>query len=373
VSQRKISIRRIVQTLVTLLAVTGCVMALVSADRVQSVRKVKDVQIQIRNAGVVHFVSESEVCQMLFGNRHIDVQNLPLARLDVQNMEHIARSNPWVADAQVYVDNNRSLHVFVTQRVPVVRVFESSGQSYYLDTALQSVPVSDQYSHYTTVFTNVPALHPDSTGNVSRGIIVWLSQYISRHAFWNAQIAEVAMADDNTFELIPILGKQRIIIGDTSRLDEKLANLLSFYKQVQNKVGWDRYKILDLRYAGQVVASPALPWKVPVDKALSSMSWVKAVMDATPINKADADPDTVVSVGTPQVAMSSPPPAVQAAPAPQKPVRQTEKDKDKKKKITRPTADKKPDKRPKPATIRHAAPKHADARQPKPNHHSNRN
>jgi cell division protein FtsQ len=79
-----------------------------------------------------------------------------------------------------------------------------------------------------------------------------------------------------------VLGRQRIIIGDTARLDEKLQNLLAFYKQVQNKVGWDQYRSIDLRYAGQVVASPALKWKAPVDRAISNINWLKAIMETAP-------------------------------------------------------------------------------------------
>ena len=65
-------------------------------------------------------------------------------------------------------------------------------------------------------------------------------------------------------------------------LRDKLDNLFAFYEQVQNRVGWNRYTTLDLRYKGQVVASPKLSWKVPVDRALSNINWLQAVMDNAP-------------------------------------------------------------------------------------------
>ena len=60
-------------------------------------------------------------------------------QVDERAMEAILQSNPWVKDAQVFTDAARVLHVSVTQRVPVVRIFEQDGNSYYLDAALQAV------------------------------------------------------------------------------------------------------------------------------------------------------------------------------------------------------------------------------------------
>ena len=285
--KRKISIRKVIQTFVTMIVVAGFTMAVISADRLQNRKKLNHITINIRNSNTVHFLDESEVMKMLFADRHLDPQNTTLGRLDIHKMEQIARSNPWVRDAQVYVDNERDVHVFITQRVPVVRIFEETGNSYYLDTTLQAMPVSERYVHYTPIVTGTPQLRDDSNGRATKGKIIWLVDRIGSHKFWNAQIAQVVMTPGQTFELIPVLGKQRIVLGDTDRLDRKLNNLLAFYQQVQNKVGWEKYEVLDLRFNGQVIASPSLPWKAPVDRALTNMNWVKAVMEAGPKNERD--------------------------------------------------------------------------------------
>lgn len=279
---RRLSIRKILQTLVTLVAVTGCALAMISADRQQRRRTVREVQLTVNSPAGVRFISEDAVTNMLFRSRHINPNKLSVAQLDERSMEAILQTNPWIGEAQVYTDAERVMHISVTQRVPVVRLFEDDGASYYLDAHLKSMPLSTQYTHYTPVVTGVPVLRNDSLGTVIRGTIVGLIQAIARQPFWNAQVSQVAMRLDGGFELVPILGKQRIIIGDTGRLEEKLAALFAFYKQVHDKVGWDKYRTLDLRYKDQVVASPALPWKIPRDNALSTMSWLKAIMDAAP-------------------------------------------------------------------------------------------
>jgi cell division protein FtsQ len=220
---------------------------------------------------------------MLFTRRHINPKNLKLSGVDMRRMEKLARTNPWVASAQAYVDNRRVLHVRVTQRVPVVRLFGRDGSSHYLDTALKTLPVSVGYAHYIPVVTGVPSLLDDSAGRAMKGQIVGLVNRISRDSFWNAQVAEIAVSPDGRgFELVPVLGSHRILLGDTGRLDAKLKGLFSFYKGVLNRVGWDKYTILDVRYRGQVVASPALAWKAPVDRAATNMNWVKTILGEEP-------------------------------------------------------------------------------------------
>jgi len=311
--KRKISIRKVIQTLVTILAVAGCAVAMLSADRLQNNKKLGTVTVHIRNSNKVQFQDQAQVLKLLFTDRHIDPQNTTLAKLDIHKMETIARTNPWVSDAQVYVDNERNVNVYITQRVPVARLFETNGNSYYLDTALRAMPVSTTYVHYTPVVTGAPQLRDDSAGRAKKGVILSLVGYITRHPFWNAQIAQIVIADENNFELIPVLGKQRILLGDTSRMAEKLDHLFAFYQQVANKVGWDKYETIDLRYQDQVVASPAIKWKVPVDRALSNMNWVKAVMESGDKNEKDQSAITdsgVIATVTPVVAAPKPQPVV---------------------------------------------------------------
>jgi cell division protein FtsQ len=197
-----------------------------------------------------------------------------------------------VANAQVYTDNARTLHVQITQRVPVARIFDQAGNSYYLDNTLKSMPLSDRYVHYTTVVTNVPVFTSDSMDMVFKAKVVALVRYIDRDSFWNAQVSQIMVTDSMDFELMPVLGNHKIVFGDTTQMQDKFKNLFAFYKKVLNRVGWDKYEVLDVRYEKQVVASPALQWKVPVDKAAVNMSWVKSIIDNDTNDVAQPDMST---------------------------------------------------------------------------------
>lgn len=325
--KRKISVRKIMQTLVTVLVTGACIAAMTSAARKQDAKHIKDFSINIKNEQF-GFVDKADVKTKLLNDKDIDVKKISLGRLDIGKMEKIVATNPWVADAQVFVDNEKVVHVNLTQRVPVARVFDQAGNSYYLDNAHKAMPLSERYIHYTTVVTNVPVLKDDSLGNSLKAQIVKVVRQVERDSFWNAQVSQIILNDDKGFELVPVLGNHKILIGDTSNLEEKFDNLYAFYKKVMTRIGWDKYEVLDARYKGQVVASPALPWKAPTDKALSNMNWVKSIIgsDSNKVIAPLPKPIAPQPVQQQAVAAAPPKPAVvqQPKPVPQPQVKKQE-------------------------------------------------
>jgi len=281
--KRKISIRKILQTVLTLVLTGVGVFALQSANRLEKNKPLSGLDIQVYNSKDAGFIDADFVAEKILGSADKPVNGIQLSRLNLHQMETKLQSSPWISKAEVYADNEHKLYVRVWQRIPVVRLFTSNGNSYFLDKDLKEIPLSDKYSPLLPVVTNVPVLKDDSTEQALRGGIMHVVKTIQQHPFWNAQIAQIAVINRNEFELVPVLGQQRILLGDTSRLTEKLDDLFAFYQQVQNKIGWDRYKTIDLRFRDQIVASPALPWKAPVDRAINNIDWIKAVLgDAEP-------------------------------------------------------------------------------------------
>ncbi len=299
--KRKISVRKVLQATVTLIVTAGCIMAVLSASEAHHKRTVSELKVRIGNEHACGFLTAAQVREMLLENRHIVPEETPVAALDLNSMEAIIRSNPWVSEAEVYVDNANALHVVINQRVPAFRVFEQEGNSYYLDSTGNTLPLSDKYTHYTIVITNVPELKNDSTGNSLKAQMFKVSQTIGADSFWNPQVASIKLNDDLTFELIPVLGNHRILLGDTAHLQEKLSNIFAFYKQVFNRIGWDKYQVINARFRGQIIASPSLPWQPPRDRAMSNMNWVKSIIGNTPPDKSAAA-ITITTQATPKPA-----------------------------------------------------------------------
>ena len=57
------------------------------------------------------------------------------------------------------------------------------------------------------------------------------------------------------FELIPRVGSQVIELGDADNLEEKFENLKLLYLEGFNKIGWNKYERISLKYKNQVVCT----------------------------------------------------------------------------------------------------------------------
>ena len=276
--KRKISVRKILQLLLTIVGATGCVIAMVSASTVEGEKPLRKLPVvRISNDRKYHSVEQKKIMDLAIYNRNIDILHTPVSKLDVRGIERAIESDPWVQDAQVYIDIERVMHVDVTRRVPVARLFRADGESYYIDSTLHTMPLSDDYTYYTNVVTNVPYLGNDSAGVGMKKQIVQLMRFINTDSFWSAQVSQTAIDSAGMFELTPVIGEQKILLGDTSRLAEKFANVMAFYKNVLNRIGWDKYQTLDVRFQDQVIASPSLPYKGPVDRAVTKMNWITSI------------------------------------------------------------------------------------------------
>lgn len=278
-NKRKISIRKVLQAMVTLVVTTACVTAILGASRMQRERIVKDIRIQIVSPSKQQFLDKQVLYKDLVTDLGIRPGKTTLAKLNVSAIEQKAYRNQWVGKAQIYLDNQSVLQMQLTPRRPAARIFYENGQSFYVDSTLRLLPLSDMNTYYTIAVTGMPVTGTDSMNKSLRAQTLKLVQFIERDTFWSAQIDQIAVTPDRKFELIPVLGTHKILLGDTSNLDKKFSTLFAFYRNVLNRIGWNKYETLDLRYNNQIVASPSLPWKMPNKDGLSNMDWLSSVME----------------------------------------------------------------------------------------------
>lgn len=80
---------------------------------------------------------------------------------------------------------------------------------------------------------------------------------IAANDFWHAEVVQVTMTGGGSEPLqlgfVPRSGDFIVDLGTTEELDTKLNNLYRFYVKGLDRIGWDKYKSISLRYKGQVV------------------------------------------------------------------------------------------------------------------------
>jgi len=280
-----------------LLVVATCTL-LVAAMQKKEEKKCTDIQIEINGPHNLVFVDKKDVLQIMKNNGA--EKGKIASAIDLQKIETMLSKNAWVKKAELFFDNKQVLHAAIEEREPLARVFTLQGSSYYIDSSCKRLPLSDELSARVPMFTGFPSdkkvlSRPDS---MALQDVKKIAQYISSDSFWLAQIAQVDITPQHTFEIIPVLGNQLIKIGNAENLDEKFSKLMAFYKQVWSKTGFEKYAVVDVQYTGQVVATKRHAASVSVDTAkamlmlANTQQQIKSVMNdtsfATPIVKPGA-------------------------------------------------------------------------------------
>lgn len=216
----------------------------------------RDYSIVLKGPRNNFFINEKDVEQMLMGSNEGAIKGQPVESFNLHELEKMLKQNTWISNAELYFDNNNVLHVTVTEKEPAARVFATNGSSFYIDDAGNRMPLSDKLSAKVPVFTNFPGKKVLSTkDSLLLDEVKTMANYINNDPFWMSQVAQVDITADRKFEMVPLVGNHLVRLGDGENIPAKFKRLMIFYQQVLSKTGFDRYKLIDVQYRGQVVAS----------------------------------------------------------------------------------------------------------------------
>ena len=207
-------------------------------------------------ADSVQYIQGLEIQNVIERSFGFSLEGIPLSSLEMERLEAVLNEEPFVLNADAWLDANNDIHVKVEQRVPVIRVFDESGMEYYLDEGGVKMPLSSHHSARIVVATGaIPAFSPDYLEREDHPLklVYDLASHLVDDAFWHPMIEQIHRNNDGSFVLIPKAGKQKVLLGSASGFDIKLRNLKSFYEQAMPLEGWKRYKEIDLRFDNQVI------------------------------------------------------------------------------------------------------------------------
>jgi cell division protein FtsQ len=213
-------------------------------------------EIKIYIPGNQYFIDKAEVDHILKVHKH-QLVGRDMQSINLHELEDRLKANPFIASASVYENMDGVIKVQISQRQPVVRVINKSGQDFYIDQNGLKIPMSSNFTAKVLAangFIDEPfgnkldTLHTAIAKELFRA-----AQYINADSLWSAQIEQMYVNADHDIVLIPRVGKQRILLGDADSLENKFHNLLVFYKQALPLVGWDRYKEINIKFANQVI------------------------------------------------------------------------------------------------------------------------
>ena len=234
---------------VWVLSLIGVLVLLGASIRQKNNKRIQGVVVEIKGAEKHMFIDEQDVLNII--NESAPVIGRPLCGVKLRKLEYLVEKNPWVNNAEMFFDNQYSLQINIVEKEPIARVFETNGQSYYLDTAMNKLPLSSKLSARVPVFTGFPSTKKIDTALVQS--VIQLATLVNADSFFTAQFAQIDIIPNRQFEMIPVIGDHLIAFGDAADAADKLNRLKAFYQAAWLQHGLNTYKVISLKYKGQVV------------------------------------------------------------------------------------------------------------------------
>lgn len=229
--------------------------------------------------GVDNFIEREEIDALLKQDQG-ELVGRRLTSINIHAIEQSLKANPYIAFAKVYTDMDGIIRITVKQRQPVLRVLNTAGQDYYIDSDGFKMPMSANFTADVLV----------ATGSITEGFagridtlrsalgrdLYRTALFMKKDTLWDAQIEQIFVTDKSDIELIPRVGNQRIVLGTADSLASKMRNLLAFYKQAMPLVGWNAYKTINLKFVNQIVCEKYD--SLTIKKALAEVKTDSAVV-----------------------------------------------------------------------------------------------
>jgi len=207
----------------------------------------KGIYLEMRDSSETGYMTTADIAVLLKQNG-LDPTGKLIDEVSCRSMEQQLNKVPLIASCECYKTINGYVVVEVECRKPILRVINSSGDSFYIDEEGEVIE-----------HTSKPTYIPIATGHISREFarkeLLTLAQYLFADELWNAQIEQIHVTPREEIELIPRVGDHTIVLGRPGNYAYKFSKLRTFYEKGLSQVGWDRYSRINIDYNNQVVGT----------------------------------------------------------------------------------------------------------------------
>ena len=220
------------------------------------------IEINIKNSSDYHFVTKGQLLNLVYGNTG-KILGQPVKDVSVAEIESRINVLRELKEAEVYITIDGTMHVYVDQRDPVMRVMPDNGGDYFIDEEGVVVRNRNLYTprlhivggnvNISSAMLNGVSVLDTSIKNSILKDIFYLVNYINGDNFWSAQIDQIYVDSNDEIDLIPRVGNQLVHLGTAENFEGKLRNLEAFYDKVLPEVGWNKYSLINLEFKDQIV------------------------------------------------------------------------------------------------------------------------
>lgn len=207
-------------------------------------KTIQGLDVYISDYDTVKFINK-KIIDKLVGIKYDSIFYRSQNTVDVSLIEKEVEMLSSVNKAEVYIDVSGVLSIHLNQRKPIARIITSK-YNCYIDRKGNKMALSRVYT------ANVPLID-GKVNDENLQEIYKILIYINKNEVLKNQIVSIRVDKKNRYKLRTRVGNQVIILGEIENMEEKFEKLLIFYRETIPDFGWDRYKIINLEFANQIV------------------------------------------------------------------------------------------------------------------------
>lgn len=201
-------------------------------------------------------IRRNDVLDILSSSFEENVLGNQIKRIDIARIEEVLEKNAFVKNADAYLDADNVINIEISQRAPIMRVMDHDGRDYYLDDKGIFMPTSKHYTARVPVLTGyIPPHVPDlmTRENYLLKNLFDLIHIFRANEFYLALVEQIHVSQNGDILLIPKIGNHQILLGKYLNIEAKLKRLKIFYNEAAPYEGWQKYKLIDIRFENQIV------------------------------------------------------------------------------------------------------------------------
>lgn len=258
-------LKPILYILSVLLFLGSVVWVLRFSHQKQTERVCNTVKISIDSQSEV-FITEDEIIEHLFESNLHPTGHLT-STLNAHAIEQHLLQNSAIQDANVFFQLSGKVDIKISQRQPIVRVENTVRQQFYIGSDGCLMAMNPNHTARLLIANGhiSEAFHPNQkviksttdtiTNTPMLNKIYELANYIRNDKFLNEFIHQIYINRKHEIELVSKVSNQLILLGDATNYEDQFERLEKFYTYGIQKVGWDAYSIINLKYDNQVVCT----------------------------------------------------------------------------------------------------------------------
>jgi cell division protein FtsQ len=198
-------------------------------------------------------------------------ENKLLGDISIEKTNEFLKENQYIERCDVHLTVEGRLVVNIKQCNPVFRVLTPAGQSYYVDDRGKIMTADPHFPVRVMIASGFIGTGNNPQGKFIKSLTVGkkkiapeiinlanaykVATAVSNDSIMKALTEQIHISDEGIITLLTKTGTHTVTIGDAANLEEKFAKLETFYMSAMPKVGWERYKSINLAYQNQVICT----------------------------------------------------------------------------------------------------------------------